>query len=124
MDKKMMFVGLGLLAAAGLAYYFLVGRASAEELNYVRQLSNADLLGILDAASMGTGYLSLNEQQVKSLVVAAEQEAKARGIFGASMAFKTYKQAIVPGPAITASSKAAMKRVPVVSKYTPNRLVK
>ena len=86
MDKRLL-IGVVLVgAAAAVAFFFWPKKASAEELAYVKQLTNEQLLGLMQAASAGLGYSNLSAEQTKQLAAAVEEELKARGVSSGSAA--------------------------------------
>lgn len=82
MDKRIL-IGLLVVGAAAAAYYFLVGKASAEEL-YVQNLSDADLNGLVAAGMNGTAYANLSATDVQKLYPAARAEQARRASGGQS----------------------------------------
>lgn len=70
----------GALVIGALVYFFWPKKATAEELAYAKQLTNEQLMGLMQAAAAGLGYSNLSAEQTKQLAVAVKEELNARGI--------------------------------------------
>lgn len=122
MDKRIV-IGLLVVGAAAAAYYFLVPRASAEELNYVRGLSIQQLQDIINAAAVGMPYGGLSAEQIHKLAIAAKEELQNRQTAQAQMQAQAQAQAQMQSTGAPKESFLKTAQRAAMDRYLASRVI-
>lgn len=125
MDKRFIIPGILLL---GVAAYLLWPKVSAAAANYVRQLSDVDLQGIIAAAMNGTSYANLSAADVQQLYSAAQAEmARRTGVpYGAEAPAieargEMARQIVASSAAVQSAAAAGRQAASAAGKAFPAR---